>query len=121
LAHDGIRKIRVFTKYWLAMLGVWPWEHAPNLPPEIIRLPVWFPFSIYNFAQWARATLMPLTIVSARRPLWPLPDGSRLEELFPCPYHEFDFQPRLNPPGFCRWSGFFGRSIAPFTRRRTGN
>jgi squalene-hopene/tetraprenyl-beta-curcumene cyclase len=30
--HDAIRKIRVFTKYWLAMLGVWPWEHTPNLP-----------------------------------------------------------------------------------------
>lgn len=100
LAHDGIQKLRVFTKYWLAMLGVWPWEHTPNLPPEIIRLPVWFPFSIYNFAQWARATLMPLTIVSARRPFWPLPDGSKLEELFPCPYHEFDFSTHAKPAVF---------------------
>jgi squalene-hopene/tetraprenyl-beta-curcumene cyclase len=97
LEHDAIRKIRVFTKYWLAMLGVWPWEHTPNLPPEIIRLPVWFPFSIYNFAQWARATVMPLTIVSARRPVWPLPGQSKLEELFPCQYDDFDFSIPAKP------------------------
>jgi squalene-hopene/tetraprenyl-beta-curcumene cyclase len=91
LQHDAMRRLRVFTRYWLAMLGVWPWEHTPNLPPEIIRLPLWFPFNIYNFAQWARATMVPLTVVAARRPVWPLPDGSRLEELFPCPYSEFAF------------------------------
>jgi squalene-hopene/tetraprenyl-beta-curcumene cyclase len=34
---------------------------------------------------------MPLTIVSARRPVWPLPDQGKLEELFPCQYDEFDF------------------------------
>jgi squalene-hopene/tetraprenyl-beta-curcumene cyclase len=91
LQHNAIPNVRVFTRYWLAMLGVWPWEHTPNLPPEIIRLPLWFPFNIYNFAQWARATMMPLTVVSARKPVWPLPGGSRLEELFPCPYEKFDF------------------------------
>ncbi|UFW88408.1 squalene--hopene cyclase [Bradyrhizobium barranii] len=89
--HDALRNLRVFSRYWLAMLGVWPWQHTPNLPPEIIRLPLWFPFNIYNFAQWARATMVPLTVVAARTPVWPLPDGSKLEELFPCPYEDFDF------------------------------
>jgi squalene-hopene/tetraprenyl-beta-curcumene cyclase len=91
LRHGGLGKLRVFTRYWLAMLGVWPWEATPNLPPEIIHLPLWFPFNIYNFAQWARATIVPLTVVSARRPVWPLPDGSKLEELFPAGYDNFDF------------------------------
>jgi squalene-hopene/tetraprenyl-beta-curcumene cyclase len=54
LAHGGLSDVRVFTRYWLAMIGVWPWRHTPNLPPEIIRFPLWFPFNIYNFAQWAR-------------------------------------------------------------------
>jgi squalene-hopene/tetraprenyl-beta-curcumene cyclase len=91
LSHGGLRKVRVFTRYWLAMIGVWPWRHTANLPPEVIRLPFWFPFNIYHFAQWARATLVPLAVVSARRPVWPLPDGSRLEELFPEGYEKFDF------------------------------
>jgi squalene-hopene/tetraprenyl-beta-curcumene cyclase len=89
--HGGLIKTRVFTRYWLAMLDVWPWQATPNLPPEVIRLPLWFPFNLYNFAQWARATIVPLTIVSARRPVWPLPPGCRLDELFPDGRENFDF------------------------------
>ena len=66
-----MRNIRVFTRYWLALIGEWPWEKTPNLPPEVVWLPLWFPFSIYNFAQWARATLMPIAVLSARRPAAP--------------------------------------------------
>ena len=90
LRNGGLRKVRVFTRYWLAMLGVWPWQATPNLPPEIIRLPLWFPFNIYNFAQWARATLLPLAVISARRPVFSSPCG-RLDELFPDGYDNFDF------------------------------
>ena len=59
-AKGGLRNVRVFTRYWLALIGEWPWEKTPNLPPEVIWLPLWFPFNIYNFAQWARATLVPI-------------------------------------------------------------
>ena len=72
-SKGGLRNVRVFTRYWLALIGEWPWEKTPNLPPEVIWLPLWFPFSIYHFAQWARATLMPIAILSARRPCRPLP------------------------------------------------
>ena len=91
LAHGGIGTVRVFTRYWLAIIGVWPWKHTPNLPPEIIRLPLWTPFSIYRFAQWARATIVPLAVLSARRSVRPLPNNSRLEELFPDGIDSFDF------------------------------
>jgi squalene-hopene/tetraprenyl-beta-curcumene cyclase len=90
--------VRVFTRYWLALIGVWPWQATPNLPPEIIRFPRWFPFSLYNFAQWARATMVPLAVICARRPVFPLPDGSRLEELFPTRYADFDFHLRSRRP-----------------------
>src|SRR5579859_347351 len=107
LSHGGLHKTRVFTRYWLAMIGVWPWQQTANLPPEIIRLPLWFPFNIYNFAQWARATMVPLAVLSARRPVWPLPDGSRLEELFPEGRDAFDFS--LTSKRVSRFSidGFF--------------
>ena len=37
--HGGLRGIRVFTRYWLALLGEWPWRDTPNLPPEVIANP----------------------------------------------------------------------------------
>ena len=83
LANGGPKNVRVFTRYWLAMIGVWSWHATPNIPPEIIYLPEWFPINIYNFAQWARATIVPLAVITARRPVWPLPGGTQLDELFP--------------------------------------
>jgi len=83
MSKGGLKNIRVFTRYWLALIGEWPWEKTPNLPPEVIFFPNWFVFSIYNFAQWARATLMPIAVLSARRPSRPLPANRRLDELFP--------------------------------------
>lgn len=82
-AQGGLKGVRVFTRYWLALIGEWPWDKTPNIPPEIIFFPRWFPFSIYNFAAWARATLLPLSVLSARRIVRPLPDGCRPNELFP--------------------------------------
>ncbi|HLF12722.1 MAG TPA: squalene--hopene cyclase [Gammaproteobacteria bacterium] len=83
LEHGGLHRVRVFTRYWLALIGEWPWDQTPNLPPEVIANPKWFPFDIYNFASWARATLLPLAVLSARRAVRPLPPERRLDELFP--------------------------------------
>lgn len=90
-AKGGLRNIRVFTRYWLALIGEWPWTKTPNVPVEVIHFPNWFPFSIYNFAQWARATLMPIAVLSARRPVRALPAECRLDELFPQGRKAFDY------------------------------
>ncbi len=106
LEHDGLRNIRVFTRYWLALVGVWPWRHTPNLPPEIIFCPRILPFWIYNFATWARATLLPISLLSARRPVHPLPGDDELEELFPGGRDDFDFRlPRS--ASALSWERFF--------------
>ena len=83
LEHGGVAGTRVFTKIWLALIGEWPWKGTPCLPPELIFFPKWFPFYLYNFASWARATIVPLLILSARRPVHPLAPANRLDELFP--------------------------------------
>jgi squalene-hopene/tetraprenyl-beta-curcumene cyclase len=106
MRKGGLRNVRVFTRYWLALLGEWPWEKTPNLPPEVVWLPLWFPFSIYNFAQWARATLMPIAILSARRPSRPLPPENRLDALFPGGREAFDYElPKKVGAG--GWDTFF--------------
>lgn len=97
-AHGGLPKIRVFTRYWLALIGEWPWERTPNLPPEVIANPRWFRFDIYNFSSWARATLLPLAVLSAKQAVRPLPPDRRLDELFPNGRGETDYRlPHDNP------------------------
>src|SRR5690242_20565634 len=64
----GIESARVFTRIWLALFGQWRWEDLPVIPPEIMFLPPWCPLNVYDWACWARQTIVPLTIVTAHRP-----------------------------------------------------
>jgi squalene-hopene/tetraprenyl-beta-curcumene cyclase len=73
LAHGGVEATRVFTRIWLALFGEWSWDELPEMPPELIWLPSWFPLNIYDWACWARQTVVPITIVATLRPVRPLP------------------------------------------------
>jgi squalene-hopene/tetraprenyl-beta-curcumene cyclase len=76
----GVAATRVFTKMWLALFGLWRWSELPVLPPEIMLLPSWVPLNVYDFACWARQTVVALTIVLTYRPVRPI-SGLSLEEL----------------------------------------
>jgi squalene-hopene/tetraprenyl-beta-curcumene cyclase len=69
----GLEQARVFTHIWLALFGAWPWERVPAVPPEIVLLPPWFPLNPYDFACWARQTIVALSVVMAHRPRRRLP------------------------------------------------
>jgi squalene-hopene/tetraprenyl-beta-curcumene cyclase len=69
LEHGGLVNARVFTKIWLALFGVYPWDGVPSMPPELVRLPAWAPLNLYDFACWARGTIAPLLIVITHRPV----------------------------------------------------
>jgi squalene-hopene/tetraprenyl-beta-curcumene cyclase len=75
----GIERARVFTHVWLALFGLWSWDQIPALPPEIVLGPPWMPLNIYDFACWARQTIVALSVVRAYRPSHRLP--FTLEEL----------------------------------------
>ncbi|MBO0817456.1 MAG: squalene--hopene cyclase, partial [Actinobacteria bacterium] len=81
--RGGIPATRVFTRIWLALFGAWPWDQLPVIPPELIYLPRWFPLNVYDWACWARQTIVPLTVVCTLRPVRPLPFS--LGELEPPP------------------------------------
>ncbi|MER6694286.1 squalene--hopene cyclase, partial [Streptomyces minutiscleroticus] len=103
-AQGGIAASRVFTRIWLALFGWWKWEDLPELPPELIWFPKWFPLNIYDFGCWARQTVVPLTVVSALRPVRPAP----------FPLDELHTDPRRpNPPAplapAASWDGLFQR------------
>jgi squalene-hopene/tetraprenyl-beta-curcumene cyclase len=73
--HGGLERTRVFTRLWMALFGLWSWDDLPALPPELIFLPGWFPFNVYDWACWARQTIVPLTIVGSFRPNRPIGFG----------------------------------------------
>ena len=79
----GIANARVFTKIWLALFGQYRWEAIPTIPPELILLPHWVPMNPYDFASWARATMLPLSIVFAYRPVRTISPDMSLDELLP--------------------------------------
>ncbi|MFC4003525.1 squalene--hopene cyclase [Prauserella oleivorans] len=100
LHHGGIEATRVFTRIWLALFGEWSWDELPVLPPELMFLPGWFPLNIYDWACWARQTVVPLTIVGSARPNRPL--GVSVRELR-------TGRPRPEPASLLTWAGAFHR------------
>jgi squalene-hopene/tetraprenyl-beta-curcumene cyclase len=72
-AQGGLQRARVFTHIWMALFGAWDWRKVPALLPEMIVLPPWFPLNVYDFACWARQTVVALSVVLAVRPVRSLP------------------------------------------------
>ncbi|MCI0865092.1 MAG: squalene--hopene cyclase [Chloroflexi bacterium] len=105
LSRGGVPNSRVFTKIWLALFGQWDWSGVPNLPPELILVPPSVPFSIYDFAGWARPTIVPMLIILSHRPCRPVPDWAQLDELYPRPRSETDYS-LPKPQGGLGWARF---------------
>ncbi len=82
LDAGGITRCNTWTKIYLAMLGLYPWDGCPAIPPELMMLPKWFPFSIYNMSAWSRAMFVPLSIIRSKEPVKPLPPHCQLDELW---------------------------------------
>ncbi len=108
--RGGIPATRVFTRIWLALFGEWPWDDLPVMPPELIYLPRWFPLNVYDWACWARQTIVPLTIVGSLRPVRALP--FTLPELKTSTEQNGSrgvARPRRAGLRGPSWPGFFGR------------
>lgn len=69
----GVEATRVFTRMWLALLGLWSWAEVPVILPEQNLFPVRAPLSVYSFGCWARQTIVALSVSRALRPASPVP------------------------------------------------
>ena len=97
----GAERCNSFTKFYLALLNQIPFESCAAVPPEIILLPRWCPFNIYEMSAWSRTILVPLSIVWSYKPIRKMPPEMGVREL----YLEPPERPR--PPGQrtqARWS-----------------
>ena len=96
----GVERSRVFTRIWLALVGLWSWDDLPVMPPELVLLPSSVPLNVYDWGCWARGTIVPLTVVGALRPSRPV--GFGIDELL-----SGVRPPRFDPPW--TWTGGFQR------------
>lgn len=82
LAAGGAEKINSFTRFYLAMLGLIPYHLCPAVPPELILIPDWAPFNIYEMSAWSRTIVVPLSLLWACQPVTRLADGLTIDELY---------------------------------------
>jgi squalene-hopene/tetraprenyl-beta-curcumene cyclase len=110
--QGGVANARVFTHLWLALFGLWSWDDVPALPPEIVLLPSWFPLNIYDFACWARQTIVALSLVKTHQPARELPfDLDELQVQRPQASPEPQAAPRA------RWLARGDRVLRAYERR----
>ena len=76
----GLERANSYTKYHLAMFGQYRWQDVPAIPPEMIFLPSWAPFSVYDMSSWSRTIFVPLSIIYSAKPVRELPARCQLDE-----------------------------------------
>lgn len=106
LRLGGLGRVNSFEKTYLGVLGQYPWDEVPALPPELILLPTWCPVNIYEVSYWSRTILVPLTVLYATRFTVPTPPGFGLEELWPDPGRRVSVVTNVQAGG-SGWRSFF--------------
>jgi squalene-hopene/tetraprenyl-beta-curcumene cyclase len=82
LSLGGAAGCNSFTKFYLALLGQFPYDSCASVPPEMVLLPRWSYISLYAMSSWTRTIVVPLSIFSACKPVRQLPEVKGIGELF---------------------------------------
>ncbi|MBX9604150.1 MAG: squalene--hopene cyclase [Bryobacteraceae bacterium] len=99
LALGGLQAANSYVKINLSLFGLFPREHTPSVPPEMIFAGKF----LYEMSSWTRAIVIPLAIVHSLNPMRPVPAGFSLQELVTAP-GSFAF---VNDHGLFSWRNFF--------------
>ena len=100
LRLGGIPRMNTYAKLYLALLGQFPWKYLPAIPVELILLPDWLFFNIYEMSSWSRAMIMPLAIINHLKPTRQLPAEKHLHELYPAGLEHTDLSLARNQKFF---------------------
>ena len=79
--NGGIEGINIFSKIYLSMFGQYDWNRLPSMPVEMMLVPNFFFFNVYEISCWSRDIVVPLFIISAYKPVIPIPSSSFIDEL----------------------------------------
>jgi squalene-hopene/tetraprenyl-beta-curcumene cyclase len=78
----GLEHSNSYVRFYLALVGAVSWDLVPSIPPELMLIPHWFIFNIYEMSSWTRGIVIPMAILSSLRPNWRLPEHAHVDELF---------------------------------------
>ena len=81
----GLEHSNSYVRFYLALVGAVSWDLVPSIPPELMLIPHWFIFNIYEMSSWTRRIVIPMAILSSLRPNWRLPEHAHVDELFKDP------------------------------------
>jgi len=79
LAMGGIQAANSYVKINLSLFDLYPREHCPSIPPEIVLLPF---DMLYQMSSWTRAIVVSLAIAHSARLHRPAPAGFTLDEIW---------------------------------------
>jgi len=105
LRQGGIERANTYTKIHFAYCGQYPWARVPAIPPEMIFLPEAGPINVYDMSSWSRTIFVPLSIIYARKPVFPIPPGRGTSELRAAPATVAAL--RATDPASDAWTRFF--------------
>lgn len=90
LNFGGVPRMNTFSKLYLALLGLFPWEYVPTIPCEVLLIGKWFHVNFWDMSNWSRAMLVPLAIINHYKPTRRPKNPVTLDELYPHGFHERD-------------------------------
>jgi squalene-hopene/tetraprenyl-beta-curcumene cyclase len=102
----GVPRMNTFSKLYLALFGLFPWEYVPTIPCEVILLGKWFYVNFNEMSSWSRSMLVPLAIINHFKPTRELKKKINLNELYPEGIHERDLALAPDPERIT-WRNFF--------------
>ena len=88
LHFGGVPRMNTFSKLYLALIDLYPWEYVPTIPCEVLLIGKWFHVNFWDMSNWSRGMLVPLAIINHFKPTRPV--KVTLDELYPEGIHERD-------------------------------
>ncbi len=104
-ALGGLEASNSYVRFYLALVGALDWKMTTAVPPELMLLPNWFAFNVYEMSSWTRGIVIPLSILYAIKPRLRLGVELNVDELFQTPGRHataFDWDRE-----FFTWKNFF--------------
>jgi len=100
----GVPRMNTFSKLYLALIGLYPWQYVPTIPCEVLLIGKWFHVNFWDMSNWSRGMLVPLSIINHFKPTRPV--KANLDELYPEGMHDRDLALTPDPKRFT-WRNFF--------------
>jgi len=106
LSMGGVPRLNTYSKLYLALMGLFPWNYVPTIPCEVILIGKWFYVNFNEMSSWTRSMLVPLSIINHFKPTRYLGPNASIHELYPQGFHERDLMLARDPQRFT-WRNFF--------------